>query len=190
VFYSVKLRKKWLFAALALGVCAAGFRPAARLIFPIAYRESVSRNARRFGIDAHLALAVIRAESNFNADATSHKMAGGLMQITEVTAFWIAKSLNEPDFQYEQIYEPERNIRFGVYYISYLLRMYQGREPLALAAYNAGFGKVDAWLADESLSPDGVTLAKIPYGETERYVRRVRLYKGVYQFLYGELDDE
>ena len=53
-----------------------------------------------------------------------------------------------------------------------------------LAAYNAGAGRVQEWLADSTCSSDGKTLHTIPYAETEEYVRKVRKAQEMYRKLY------
>jgi len=83
---------------------------------------------------------------------------------------------------------PADNIRLGCWYLRYLLDRYENREN-ALAAYNAGPGNVDKWLADENYAKDG-RLTNIPFGETARYVERVAWAYGIYTELYhGEFDE-
>ena len=65
----------------------------------------------------------------------------------------------------------------------YLEDYYKDIET-ALAAYNAGMGNVSGWLKDEKYSSDGVTLKDIPFGETKRYVERVKKLQVIYEILY------
>jgi soluble lytic murein transglycosylase-like protein len=96
--------------------------------------------------------AVVRTESGFAPSAVSPKGAGGLMQLMPKTA----SALGVVDR-----FDPRENIRGGVRHLRYLLERYQGSVVLALAAYNAGEGAVDAHR--------GVP----PYPETQQYVQRV-----------------
>ncbi len=113
----------------------------------------VDRLAPEFGIHPGLAFAVIRAESNFNPQAVSHKNAQGLMQLIPETA---------ARFQVRKPFDPEQNIRGGLAYLRWLLAYFQGDVTLAVAAYNAGEGAVD--------KHRGVP----PYAETRGYLIRIQ----------------
>ena len=127
--------------------------------------------AEEFAVPFHLVMAVIRTESGFRPRAVSSAGAIGLMQLLPETFQDIGtRLLNEaPDAA--SIHSPAENIRYGTCYLGYLFRQFKCWE-IALAAYNAGEGRVRAWLADPTLSPDG-TLTVIPYPETMRYVQSV-----------------
>jgi soluble lytic murein transglycosylase-like protein len=116
------------------------------------YDELIEENATAHGVSPHLVRAVIQQESGFNARATSHKGAMGLMQLMPATAAELGVS--DP-------YNPSENIRGGVAYLKGLLVKFQQNVELALAAYNAG--------------PTAVTRygAIPPYRETQNYVTRI-----------------
>ena len=57
-----------------------------------------------------------------------------------------------------------------------------GNEKNAIAAYNAGYGNVDKWLEDKNYSADGKNLDTIPFEETDKYVKKVMLYKKIYSY--------
>ena len=116
------------------------------------YTAEIQEIARAHGVDPGLITAVMRTESGFDPTAVSSKGAGGLMQLMPGTA----AALGVVDR-----FNPRENIRGGVRHLRYLLDRYQGRVALALAAYNAGEGIVDAYR--------GIP----PYPETQQYVRRV-----------------
>jgi soluble lytic murein transglycosylase len=59
-----------------------------------------------------------------------------------------------------------------------------GDTDLVLAAYNAGSGNVSKWLADSELSPDGKVLDRVPFKETEKYIKKVRNSYIIYKKLY------
>ncbi len=129
------------------------------------------RAAEEFEVPVALVMAVIRTESDFRADAVSVAGARGYMQLMPETFDWLREEkLCEP-YRDDQIEDPTVNVRFGTYYLAYLLEQF-GTWREALAAYNAGEGRVREWLEDPALSRDG-TLLEIPFSETETYVEQV-----------------
>lgn len=149
------------------------------------YSEYVTEYADKYDVDEALVYAVIRTESGFREDVKSSAGAVGLMQIMPDTFKWLQeKESGSVKYGADKLTDPEINIRYGTYYLSYLLSHYNGNEELAIAAYNAGMTNVDKWLKDERYSEDGESLKKIPYKETAKYVKRVTKTKGVYETLY------
>ena len=172
--------KKTIMVLLVLGlVISIGIKAVYRL-FPMEYGEIIEKYSQEYGLSKHLVSGVIYAESGFNNKAHSG-LARGLMQLTDETADWVAEKMGI-EYEYDMAEEPEINIKMGCYYLSYLIEKYQNTET-ALAAYNGGMGNVSKWLADERYSLDGHTLSKIPYEETARYVKRVK----VFTYIYGKL---
>ena len=97
------------------------------------------------------------------------------------TAKEIASKLAEP-WQSEQVLlVPEINIRYGSYYFADLLRRFNGRLPLAIAAYNAGPNRLLKWLPNTGNLPADVWVELIPYKETRKYVMSVLAYIVIYQ---------
>lgn len=173
--------KKEILILLAAGLLVSvGVRLVYRA-FPMKYGEYIERYAKEYGLKKQLVSGVIYAESGFNCKAHSG-LARGLMQLTDETADWVASEMGL-DYEYDMAEDPETNIKMGCYYLSHLIGKYENTET-ALAAYNGGMGNVSRWLADERYSKDGKTLFKIPYAETEKYVKRVKLFSKIYQRLY------
>lgn len=112
----------------------------------------VHKLAPRYQVDTQLALAIMAAESNFNAQALSPKNAQGLMQLIPETS---------ERFNVKNPFDPAQNIRGGLTYLRWLLAYFQGDVALVAAAYNAGEGKVERY--------KGVP----PYQETRKYVKRI-----------------
>lgn len=181
-----KKRIKWgrLLILLLMIILILNFGNIARRIYPAKYTDHINKYATMYQVDPYLVMSIIKAESNFKADAVSHKNATGLMQIIEPTATWLAERMELSDFQYNDIKDPELNIRMGCYYISYLLSLYDGNTDAAIAAYNAGEGVVNGWLTDTEYSTDGKNLTYIPYPETRYYITKVNNNQKVYKVLY------
>lgn len=110
----------------------------------------------------------------------------GLMQLMPDTFEWLQSYYDgEVTMDDESLYEPEINIDYGTRFLAFLLDRYDNHEETAVAAYNAGFGAVDEWLADSECSSDGINLDYIPYDETRAYVERVEAAKQAYIDTYG-----
>ncbi|MFO1189690.1 MAG: lytic transglycosylase domain-containing protein [Alphaproteobacteria bacterium] len=136
-----------------------------------------------------LMLAVTRQESGFDREALSPAGARGLMQLMPATARMMAKKLGI-DFADHRLTDPHYNIRLGSNYLADMVDNYGGHYVLALAAYNAGPGRVRTWLGDHGdPRANGVDLIDwielIPYSETRSYVQRVVEGLRVYRVLTG-----
>lgn len=138
------------------------------------YRDLVEGYSAQYGLDPAMVAAIIYNESRFDPQAVSKLGARGLMQIMEPTGGWIAETLDEDDgYSFDLMFDPETNIRFGTWYLSFLCRMF-GNDLIKVAAgYHAGQGRVQGWLADTRYSSDGSTLEIIPFDDTNQYVQRV-----------------
>jgi soluble lytic murein transglycosylase-like protein len=120
---------------------------------PAELAAMIADAARTHGVDPRLVAAVARRESAFNANATSHVGAGGIMQLMPATAKYLGVS---------NLYDPRQNVFAGARYLRTLLDTFNGDLDLTLAAYNAGPGAVQKY--------NGVP----PYRETIAYVAAVR----------------
>lgn len=170
-----------ILAVLALAV-KSGIDTVKDIMYPVRYAQFINKYSGEYGLDRYLVMGVIKAESNYIHDAHSG-VARGLMQITDDTAVWIAGKLNM-EFSSDDLDDPETNIKMGCYYLSYLIEHYENVD-VALAAYNGGMGNVNKWLSNGEYSDDRKTLKKIPFPETDEYVKRVRRYQQVYEQEYG-----
>lgn len=161
-----------------------------RRLYPLYYADVVEASADEFGLPPELVYAVILTESSFDADAVSSAGAKGLMQLTDDTNEWVAWRLGE-ESEPSRIFEPGLNIRRGCYLLSYLYERFGGWNE-ALAAYNAGVGRVDGWLNDILYSTDQRTLIidKLPIEETRNYIAKVLKSAEKYKKLYFEENSE
>ncbi len=121
-------------------------------LFASAYDAIIRAEAKKNDVDASLVSALIRAESNYQPRAVSRKGARGLMQLMPATAKRLSVRLP---------FDPASNVSGGVRYLKELLKRFQHRPELVLAAYNAGEGAVESY--------GGVP----PYRETIGYVKKI-----------------
>ena len=144
-----------------------------RYTHPLRYESYVEKYSRENGLDKYLVYAVIKTESGFDPGAVSNVGARGLMQIMEDTFDWVKFRLGDEDARYLDMYDPETNIRFGSYFVSYCLLRYDDHLATAAAAYHNGVGAVDALLKETQYSSDGITLDHYPYPQMRQYVKKI-----------------
>lgn len=164
-----------------------------KIMYPLNYKNEILSAGEEFSVDPVLIASVINSESRFKLSSVSNKGAVGLMQILPSTAEWAVKQMAKKGIDTQTVsvdeidvkkimYDKETktgellnagiNIRIGVFYLAYLINKFDTLK-LALCAYNAGEGTVRSWLANREYSKDGKTLDKIPYKETENYVKKI-----------------
>jgi len=124
------------------------------------YDEIIKKAQKKYGVEFSLIKAVIKVESGFNPKAVSKKGAKGLMQIMPD---------NYKNLFVKDPFNPSQNIMGGTLYLQRLLKRYEYKLPLALAAYNAGPNAVDKYKRIP------------PYKETQNYVRKVMKTYSVYK---------
>jgi soluble lytic murein transglycosylase len=141
---------------------------------PRPYADLVHAAAARHGLDPNLLWAVMRVESIYNPRIVSYAGAIGLLQIMPRTGRLIAHRLGRADFTEADLLEPATNIEFAAWYLRSLLDRFDGRLPLAIAAYNGGPHNVRRWMAEHADAlPVDALCERIPFEQTFRYVRRV-----------------
>lgn len=157
-----------------------------KVLYPRKYEEYVEYYADKYDLDPLALYSFIRTESNFNPQAESDVGARGLMQITEVTFDWI-KSKIAPTEQltFDDLYDPETNIRFGSYFVAYCLLKF-GDLATAAAAYHNGVTAVSDLLKNPEYSSDGTTLDEFPYPQMRQYVHKITTSYARYQEIYAD----
>ncbi len=151
---------------------------------PKKYSEYVSKYAQEYEMDEDLIYAVIKTESDFDCEAVSNVGARGLMQIMEDTFDWIKFRLGDDESVYDDMFDPEMNIRYGAYLMDYLLEKF-GDKDTAVAAYHSGAGCVSSWLEDKENSSDGKRLDTIPSSTAAHYVNKINNALSNYKELYN-----
>lgn len=171
-----------ILAALISSAVFVGGKLIFRQVYPQKHLETVEKYSAEYNVPRELVYAVMNTESHFDENAVSNAGACGLMQITPQTFHWLQTKTGE-DLEDLSLFDPEINIKYGCFFLAMLLNEFgDGRE--ALAAYNAGRGRVNEWLADSEYSADGKRLDKIPFSETAHYVKKVERARNIYSNLY------
>src|SRR6266540_6374637 len=148
------------------------------------YEPLIAASAARYGIDPHLLWTIAYLESRFKPFAVSYKdgkpCARGLMQFIPATAR--EYGLRDP-------HSVPAAVDAAARYLRDLLRRFDGRGDLVLAAYNAGEGTIDAYRDGRRLilpggkviNPNAVRTGGVPpYRETQQYVLRgIRIYQSI-----------
>ena len=153
------------------------------IIFPVGYWDLIRTYAAQRDLDPYLLAALIAQESTFVADIRSPARAVGLMQLMPATARRYARILKIQDST-ALLRNPEFNIRVGTAYLADLIQEF-GEVHLALASYNAGEGRVRAWLAERGRMDHDEFIDDIPFPETQNYVKRILGTTEDYRRLYG-----
>jgi len=154
-------------------------------LYPQKYEDYVYKYSEELSIDPLLTYAIIKAESNFNEKVVSKSGAIGLMQLMEKTAEEQAKKI-DIEYTKEILYNPEINLKLGLNYFNTLLDYFNQNYILAFAAYNAGLGNVEKWIANGTIKEDGSDIENIPFKETNMYVRKVIKNYEIYKNLYNK----
>ena len=158
-----------------------------KIFYQREFTEYVTKYSNEFDVPEALIYAVIRTESGFDPEARSSVGAIGLMQLMPDTLDWLSRLLDE-EAPTGEITDPETNIKYGTYYLRYLCDRF-GNLDTALAAYNAGHGRIASWLTNKEYSDDGITLKSIPFEETKNYVNKVTSDYNTYKKLYYKDED-
>ena len=116
------------------------------------YDDLIQSIARKYRVEHTLIHSIIRAESNYDRFAVSSKGALGLMQLMPATAI---------QYGVKNVFDPRENIEGGVKYLKDLIKLYNGKTDLVLAAYNAGQEAVRKF--------NGIP----PYKETRNYISKI-----------------
>ena len=152
--------------------------------YPMRYEQEIRAAAAEFSLDPAYVASVVLAESSFDPQAVSSDGAIGLMQIVPSTGEWIAGKFDEA-FDVQNLYDPAVNLRYGCWYLRFLLDRYDGDMRTASTAYHQGQGRVDEWLKNPEYSEDGKTLSVISSSVTDTYVNRILDNYEHYQELYA-----
>lgn len=141
------------------------------------FSGSIDKASKKYGVPKELITTVIAQESNGNRFALSPAKAEGLMQIMPTTRKQLMQ--NETDLK-DDGYDPHTSIMLGSKYLSQLIKQYNGKTDLALAAYNAGMGRVKNKVPN---IPETQNYVKSVSSAYENYMAQMKLPKEQRQYL-------
>lgn len=156
-----------------------------RLAYPIPYRAQIENYAKVHRLDVYLLAGLIRQESEFDPRAVSRAGARGLMQVMPSTGSQLSRTLGLRGFRTSTLMNPSNNLRLGAFYFRSLLEQHGGSVEAALASYNAGKTRVDAWLGWAQFEEPAEFVETIPITETRVYVQAVLRNRWMYQRIYS-----
>jgi soluble lytic murein transglycosylase len=139
-------------------------------LYPLPYWETIAKWGNTRQVNPLLIISIIRQESKFDPTIRSIAGAVGLMQIIPPTAAVVARNINVTNYNMEV---PEDNVSFGSWYIKYTHQNVRNNSILAIAGYNSGPGNVAKWKQQFGTTDLDDFVEKIPFPETESYVKNV-----------------
>lgn len=187
-YRAIPLTLMALMLALSLGLQFVPTTVVRRVLFPVEHATQINGSAARHDVDPYLVAAVIKCESNWDANAESAAGAVGLMQLMPSTAQEMARLglVDSSSYSYEDLADATNNIEYGTAYLGYL-EAQLGSTSEVIAAYNAGLNAVLSWNGASGASSDSSSFSdRITYPETRLYVQRVNDAYQHYQELYPE----
>lgn len=153
--------------------------------YPRPFQDIVKKELSRSPIPEHLAYAIMREESAFNAGVVSHASAYGLMQLILPTAQSVAKRLSLTATP-QTLKQPSINIALGCRFLHTLQNKFTDNPVLAIPGYNAGPGAPARWIKERPADDFDLWIENIPYKETRQYTKRVIQSMAAYSMLYGK----
>ncbi len=180
--------------ALALFACyifykKKGYIGPQEFTYPTNYEEYVLKYSREYNVEPEFIYAVIKTESSFDENAVSNVGARGLMQLMEDAYSWVKYRIDDQsEYNFDVMFDPETNIKYGTYYLSFLLEKYDGSIDLAAAAYHCGLGLVDSWIESGTIDPQNFSVDQIPEenDQTSHYINKINKAYDAYKSILKE----
>ena len=172
---NLKRRQWWLVLALGL-IALLIYRGARRAWLERHQDQIILAVAGRYGVDPALVKAVIWRESRFDPDARGRSGEIGLMQVMKAAGDDWARAEKIPLYWHRRLFDPEKNVRAGTWYLKTMLNRYRHTDnpiPFALAAYNAGPGNADQWATGKARTSSAAFIQQIGFPGTREYVKSV-----------------
>jgi len=149
---------------------------------PREYTEFVSKYSAEYGVPEYMVYGLILAESDFQSNFLSEDGKIGLMQLSPET-YKSMQALTKESAEAGILYDPETNIRYGTYRLSYLFTEYS-RWKTVIAIYVSDENTVKAWLENPAYTDDNGNLTKIPDSDIAEKAARIEEKAEMYRELY------
>ncbi|MGZ3690791.1 MAG: transglycosylase SLT domain-containing protein, partial [Pseudobdellovibrio sp.] len=148
-----------------------------RSLFPRAFENVTKNESQKQSISKYLVWSIMKAETQFKADAISPVGAVGLMQFMPYTSKKVATLLKD-EFNQSKMFNPDFAIQYGASYLKKLSDELGEQINLVAAGYNGGPHRVKLWLrnfkdAENYNLENDAFIEHIPFNETRTYVKRV-----------------
>lgn len=158
-------------------------------LYPRAFPELVTKAAKKYGVNPYVVWALMTVESSYNPDSVSTAEALGLLQVIPRTGLKIAQLLGDDRFGHYDLLDEDVAIEHGVFYISQVIRKFNGQELFSFAGYNGGPHRVAEWLDQRGDMPLDEFVEEIPYDQAREYTKKVTYFIGLYMRLYERVDE-
>lgn len=181
--------RPWMLAVVHGGRRALDVEPkgAARVwwqhAYPKAYKDLVERYRKLSGFPDYYLYTIMRKESGFNPHTHSYADAQGLLQMIPPTTEKVVAHLGI-DYTEDLLFDPERNIEAGAWYIGRLLTKFRNQVPIGAGSYNSGPRAVMRWLRRNGDRPIDEFVELVSYRQSRNYMKRTTETYARYQYLY------
>ena len=152
-----------------------------RILFPEPWWDTIKAESAKNHLDPYLVVSLMRQESEFDPAVVSYANAYGLMQLLPSVGKAMAREEGDRHFETFQLLDPETNIRLGTRYLREMMDRFGGVQEYALAAYNAGDGRVAEWEAAGPYQGMDEFVESIPFTQTREYVEAILRNEEIYR---------
>jgi len=150
--------------------------------YPLGMMNRIVRLMGSDRLNPYLVASIIREESMYDPKALSRAGAVGLMQVMPETGRWVAAQLGLKEFEPDQLFDQDLNIKMGSWYLAHLFEQFKGNLVFTVAAYNAGPEAVTEWIQRGDFQDMDEFVEQIPFSETRLYVKKVL--RSYYEYLF------
>jgi soluble lytic murein transglycosylase len=181
--------RPWMLAVVHGGRRALDVEPkgTARLwwqhAYPKAYEDLVETYRKLSGFPDFYLYTIMRKESGFNPHTHSYADAQGLLQMIPPTTEKVVAHLGI-EYTEDLLFDPERNIQAGAWYIGRLLKKFRNQVPIGAGSYNSGPRAVMRWLRRNGDRPIDEFVELVSYRQSRNYMKRTTETYARYQYLY------
>ena len=127
---------------------------------PREYQQLVEKYAAEYGVPEQVIYATVLNQSGFSSNRVSDDGRIGLMQLSPETFRWLT-SMTKENLEAGILYDPETNIKYGAYMMSYLYTKYN-RWKTVVAIMVTDEKTVTGWTEHAEYTDEHGNLTEIP----------------------------